>query len=418
MANPNFGRQLLALWHLAPDATFLNHGSFGACPREVLAAQGALREEMERSPDQFFRKRIMPGGDNAVRQSAEALATFVGTQSDRIAFAENATSAVSAVLMSRSLEPGDEILLLDHAYNAVRLATHHVCRKSGAVPHTVELPIPIRSDDIVARLESAVEPRTRLAVLDHITSPTALVLPIAEMVRVLHAKGVAVLVDGAHGVGQVPLSLDDLGADWYTSNAHKWLYAPKGTAFLYAGAESTAGREAPSQINGGSAAGRGAPSQLAGGSAAGLLPLAISHYNHLGFPQAFDYVGTRDVTSWLSLPAALDFVSRHGADRIMAYNYTIAREGAALLERLGAVPVGPDAMAAAMRALILPQRREAQPADGQDLMRTLWEHHRIQVASSVFQARLLIRVSGQIYLEHDDFERLADALARDGWPGR
>jgi len=390
VAPREFGRQLLPLWHLDPGATHLNHGSFGAVPREVLAAQSAAREEMERTPDQFFRRRVMPGGDSAVRAAASALAKFAGTDGMRVALVENATSAISSVLMSRLLARGDEILLLDHTYNAVRLAVEQVSVRTGAVPRTVKMPIPICSDDIVERIVDAAGPRTRLAIIDHITSPTALVLPIAEIIAALKRKGVAVLVDGAHGAGQVPLTLDALGADWYTSNAHKWLFAPKGTAFLFARAEATTG----------------------------LIPLAVSHYNHFGFPECFDYVGTRDVTGWLALPAALAFYERHGGAAVMEHNKALSRRGVPLMTSFGATPVAPDSMSAAMRAYILPQRRATEPGDGLDLMSSLWERHRIQVAASVFQQKLLIRLSAQIYLGEDDFKRIADVLARDGWPGR
>jgi isopenicillin-N epimerase len=387
---PGFGRRLLPLWHLEPEATHLNHGSFGACPREVLATQSAHSEEMERAPDQFFRQRIMPGGASAVRDAARALSELVGTEGERIALVENATTATTAVLLSQNLGPGDEILLLDHAYNAVRLAVEHICRKTGAQPRTVELPIPVRSDDIIERIEAAAGPRTRLAIIDHITSPTALVLPIAEIIRALKARGVRVLVDGAHALGQVPLALDELGADWYTSNAHKWLFAPKGTAFLYARPVASAG----------------------------LLPLAVSHFNHLGFPEAFDFVGTRDAAGWLALPAAIAFTERHGREAISAYNNALSRAGVDIMARAGAVPVGPDSMAAAMRAYLLPRRRTAVPEDAATLMTELWQRHRIQIAASCFKGQLLLRVSAQIYVEPADIERLCEVLVREGWPGR
>jgi isopenicillin-N epimerase len=384
-----FGRHLLPLWHLEPEATHLNHGSFGACPREVLAAQSALREEMERAADQFFRKRIMPGGESAVRDAARALGAFVGTSGERLALVENATAAIAAVLASQKLGPGDEILTTDHAYNAVRLAIEHMCHKTGAQVRTVEVPIPIRSDDIIERIAAAAGARTRLAIIDHITSPTALVLPIAGIIRALKAKGVHVLVDGAHAVGQVPLELDELGADWYVANPHKWLFAPKGTAFLYARP----------------------------GASEGLLPLAVSHFNHLGFPQAFDFVGTRDVTGWLALPAAIAFTSRHGREAIMAYNNALSRAGADIMARAGAVPVAPGYLAAAMRAYLLPQRRAAVPEDVATLMAALWQRHQIQIVASCFKGQLLLRVSAQIYVEPADIERLCDVLMREGWPG-
>jgi isopenicillin-N epimerase len=240
------------------------------------------------------------------------------------------------------------------------------------------------------RILTAAGPRTKLAVLDHISSPTALVFPIAEIVRELSAKGVRVLIDGAHGLGQVPLALDDLGADYYTSNAHKWLYAPKGTAFLHARKDASDG----------------------------LVPPVVSHFNHFGFPEAFDFVGTRDVTNWLSLPAAIEFVGRHGLAAILAHNHALSRAAVRHMGRLGARPVGPDAMAGAMRAFVLPQRREALIEDVAVLMNALWDKHRIQIAAFALQGRLILRISAQIYVEEADIARLCDALSEDGWPGR
>ncbi|MFO1186159.1 MAG: aminotransferase class V-fold PLP-dependent enzyme [Alphaproteobacteria bacterium] len=345
---------------------------------------------MERAPDQFFRRRVVPGGgDSYVRAAARVLAPLVGTTAERLAFTDNATTGVGAVLAAQKLQAGDEILLTDHAYNAVRLAIEAACARTGAVARAVHIPIPLGEDDTAVRILAGAGPRTKLAILDHISSPTALVFPVAEIVRGLRARGVRVLIDGAHGLGQVPLALDELGADYYTSNAHKWFYAPKGTAFLYARPEASDG----------------------------LLPLAISHFNHFGFPQAFDYVGTRDVTGWLALRAAAAFVARHGAEAIMAHNNALGLASVKPMRALGAIPVGPDEMAGAMRAFILPQRRPATADDARELMLgALWERHRIQVSASLFQARLLLRVSAQIYADAGDIARLCDVLSREGWP--
>ena len=386
-----FGRQLLPLWHLDPAGTFLNHGSFGACPREVLAAQSAIREEMERQPDLFFRRKGRPiAPENAVRPAAARLARFVGTNEERIAFVTNATEAVTTVLRALELEPGDEILVLDSTYNAVRLAVEDTCKRSGAKPVSVALPIPLKANDIVERIAEGAGPRTRLAIIDHIASPTAVVFPVAEITAALKAKGVRVLIDGAHALGHLPLDLEAIGADWYTANAHKWLFAPKGCAMLYASAEM----------------------------AARTVPLAVSHWHGLGFPRAFDYVGTRDISAFLSVPAALDFIERFGIEKMHAHMFALAREGGALMRRLGAEAVAGDAMSCAMRAYILPQSRTAEPADATDLMHELWEKHRIQVAASTFQGKLLCRLSAQIYNEGADFERAIAALSRDGWAGR
>jgi len=386
-----FGRHLRPLWHLDPDGTFLNHGSFGACPKEVLAVQTGWREEMEHQPDQFFRRKVFSdSSDNAVRQAGGRLAAFVGTTVDRVAFVANATEAVNTVLHAVDLKAGDEVLVLDCAYNAVRLAAEDTCRRARAAVVKVALPIPLTANDVVERIADAAGPRTRLAIVDHIASPTARVFPVAEITRALKAKGVRVLIDGAHAVGQLALDLPAIGADWYTANAHKWLYAPKGSAFLYA-------TEAVADIT---------------------VPLSVSHWHGFAFPRAFDYVGTRDVTPFLTVPAALDFIERFGAAEVRSRLERVSREGAEVVRSLDAVPVAPDAMFAAMRAYILPQGRTAEPGDALQLMSKTWDEHRVQIAASAFQGKLLLRLSAQIYLDRNDFERGVETLARAGWPGR
>lgn len=386
-----FGRSLLPLWHLEPGGTFLNHGSFGACPRNVLAAQSAIREEMERQPDQFFRRKGRPvSPENAVRPAAERVARFVGTTGERVAFVTNATEAVTTVLRAMVFEPGDEILMLDCVYNAVRLAIEDTCKRTGARPVVVALPIPLNVNDVVERIADAASARTKLAIIDHIASRSAIVFPVAEITAALKAKGARVLVDGAHALGQISLDLEAIGADWYTANAHKWLYSPKGSALFYA-AQEVAPR---------------------------TVPLSVSHWHELGFPLAFDYVGTRDISAFLSVPAALSFIDGFGIDAMRSYMLALARFGGGTLQELGATPVAPDSAFAAMRAYVLPQRRHAEQADADALMHDLWMEHRIQVAASEFQGKLLLRLSAQIYNDQADFERLVDVLRRLGWAGR
>lgn len=386
-----FGRQLRPLWHLEPEGTFLNHGSFGACPKAVLAAQSAWRERMERQPDVFFRRTVSPRNpDNDLRKAAERVGRFVGTTGERIAFVSNATEAVNTVLRAVELNPGDEILVLDCVYNAVRMASEDICRRRGARVVKVSLPIPLTANNVVERIADAAGPRTKLAIIDHISSPTATVFPVAEITRALKAKGTRVMIDGAHALGQLALDLPAIGADWYTANGHKWLFAPKGCALFYAAADV----------------------------AAITVPLSVSHWHDMGFPRAFDYVGTRDVTPFLSVPAALDFVERFGAADVRAYLQELAREGDEAVGDLGVEPVAADSMFAAMRAYILPQRRAAEADDALQLMNTMWDEHRIWVASSAYQSRLLVRFSAQIYAERADYARAAEVLGRIGWPGR
>jgi isopenicillin-N epimerase len=391
IAPPAFGRAMRPLWHLASEAIFLNHGSFGACPREVLAEQDRLRLDMEAQPDRFFREGIVPDReDTPLRQATGQLAAFVGANPGRVALVENATAGVQAVVRSVAFAPGDEILVTNHTYNAVRLIVEARCAETGAAPRVVKLPLTADADAIIAALCEAMTPKVRLAVIDHITSPTALALPLERLLGEFRRWDAKVLVDGAHAVGQLPLGVDALGADWYVSNAHKWLFAPRGTAFLHAAPDV----------------------------AAATAPLVVSHYAGAGFPRAFDWAGTRDYTAWLSIPAALRFFASLDPARAREYRAGLIRQASERLAAIGARPVGSEALACAMRSFVLPQSRAATPADAEELVRGLWQRHRIQSMAVAFEQALLLRVSAQVYVDAEDLDALASALDRDGWPAR
>jgi isopenicillin-N epimerase len=385
-----FGRTLRPAWELEPGGTFLNHGSFGACPRAVQAEQALWRARMEAQPDRFFRDEVNPEHPGALRAAAQRLAAFVGTAGSSLAFVENATSGVQAALDSVVLRPGDRILTCDHTYNAVRLMVEARCARTGAIPVVVRLPFPADEEGIVAAFAAALGEPVKLAILDHITSPSAIRMPLERLVPLVRSAGAQVVVDGAHAVGQVPLDVESIGADWYTSNAHKWLYAPRGCAFLHAATQA----------------------------AGDTRPLVVSHHVAMGFPLSFDWVGTRDVTPWLAVPAAIDFFESLGPEALRAHNARLIDAASALLEPLGALPVADRGLCASMRSFQLPQQRAATREDAQSLMRGLWDRHRIQAMSVVLGERLLLRVSAQAYVEEADLERLAAALGEHGWPGR
>jgi isopenicillin-N epimerase len=385
------GRSVRDLWELETGATFLNHGSFGACPKEVLAEQDRIRRRMEASPDAFFRNGIIPEQPSTeLRKAAGHIAAFVGAQERQLAFIENATSGVQAVLRSMDLSPGDEVMLTDHGYNAVRLMTEARCAESGAQVRIVQIPLPASADELVAKIIAAVTPATRLAILDHITSPTGLVFPLERLIPELRKRNVRVLVDGAHAIGHLPLDMPALQAHWYVSNLHKWLFAPKGTAFLYASDEAAA---------------------MTG-------PNVVSHYTAMGFPAAFDFMGTRDNSGWLAAPAALAFFERFDAAAMTAHRKALLEQATGLIATLGARPVGPLEMCGAMRSFILPQQREATADDARALMRDLWEAERIQCHATAFNGLLLTRISVAVYVDERDLVRWRDALDTRGWPAR
>ena len=388
-----FGRELRGLWDLAEGGAFLNHGSFGACPKVVLATQARIRAAMESQPDVFFRREVMPredGSESPLRAAAARLAGFVNAPAPQVAFVENATLGVQSIVDSVPLGAGDEILITSHTYNAVRLMVEARCAATGAHPRVVEMPVPATTDEIVARFEAAAASSVRLAIVDHITSPTALVMPLERIVPVLRRAGAQVLVDGAHGVGHVPLDLAALGADWYVSNAHKWLYAPRGCAMLYAG----------------------------NGVAGMTRPTVVSHYIERGFPASFDWVGTRDYSPWLSIPAAIDFHGGIDQDALRAHHRRILDLATRRLASLGATPVAPMDLCAAMRSFVLPTSRPALQTDGADAIRLWWDRRQVQGMATRVGERLLVRVSSQAYVDEGDVERFAETLAAVGWPGR
>jgi isopenicillin-N epimerase len=353
----------------------------------VLAAQDEIRRRMEAQPDRFFRREIQPDApESTLRTAAGSMAAFVGCAPDDLAFVENATAGTQAVLRSIDFRAGDRILTTDHGYNSVRLMIEARCRETGAEPLVVKIPVPTTPDDVVARIAEAVTPQVRLAIVDHITSPTALTFPLERIVPELRRHGALVFVDGAHGVGQVPLDLAALGVDWYVSNAHKWLFAPKGTAFLYASKDA-----APLTI-----------------------PNVISHFVEAGFPRSFDYVGTRDCSGWLAIPAAIAFFERLGPGLLRDYQRALIETATRVMESIEARPIAPAGMGIAMRSFLIDWPGRATREDARAFMGRLWDKERIQVAAMAFEGHMLLRISAQAYVEEDDVRRVAQVMARKG----
>jgi isopenicillin-N epimerase len=360
---------------------YLNHGSFGACPSAVLAVQAALRQEMEREPVDFLAETL-PARLNAARDS---LAAFLGADPGDLVFVPNATAGVNAVLRSLRFKPGDELLLTNHTYAACRKTVEFVATQSGARIVVAQLPFPcVDDEELVASVMRCVSPHTRLALLDHVTSPTALVLPVARLVSDLRARGIDTMVDGAHAPGMVPLGLSQLGAAYYTGNAHKWLCAPKGAAFLHVR------RDRHEQLH----------------------PNVISHGYPAGFHAEFDWPGTFDPTPWLCIPSSIGFIGGllpGGWPQVMATNRELVlRARALLLDSFAAHAPCPAAMIGSMASISLPRAAVGSPVDRLDC----------QGLHSWFRARNveiwlypdpvpLLRISAQLYNEFAQFERLA-----------
>ena len=386
-------------WRLDPSVTFLNHGSFGACPEPVLAVQRELRDRLERQPVAFLDRELPILLDDARAR----LAAFLGADPAGLAFVANATTGVNAVLRSLRFAPGDEILTDDHEYNAILTTLAAVAQRDGARIVMAPIPFPIADPQVALdALLGAVTPRTRLAVVSHVTSPTALVLPLERLVGELDARGIDTLVDGAHAPGMVPLRLDAIGAAYYTGNGHKWLCGPKGAAFLWVRADR---REA-------------------------IRPTVISHgandprTDRPRFRLEFDWTGTGDPTAALALPSAIDWMAAQvpgGWPSIMASNHALALEARDLLATtLGVAPPAPDAMLGSMTALPLHGLRTE--AEAEALHDALIDEDRIEVPIPTWPVRgarrrpedppatVLIRVSAQRYVERSDLERLGEVL--------
>ena len=383
---------LRAHWTLDPEVVFLNHGSFGACPRAIQGEQDRLRARIEREPVQFFLRTLGPLLDAARAE----VAGFVGARPDDLVFVNNATAGVNAVLGSLRFEPGDELLTTDHVYHACHNALRHLCARSGARLVVAAVPFPLADpQQVVDAVLAGVSPRTRLALIDHVTSPTGLVLPLAAIVDALKERGVDTLVDGAHAPGMLPLELDALGAAYYTGNFHKWVCAPKGAAMLHVRRDRQQG----------------------------LHPTVISH----GYcsPRArpllweeFDWTGTADPSPWLCVPLAIRWLGQllpGGWTELRARNHAQLLAGRDLLASvLGVAAPAPDGMLGSLAALPLPDAREpANPALYADpLQVALFERHRIEVPVPPWPAppRRLIRISAQAYNRPADYEALARAL--------
>jgi len=377
---PLLGSAVRHEWLLDPDLVSVNHGSFGATPRIVLAAQQDWQRRMEAQTGRFFRS-ILP---DALRHSAERLPAFIGADGKDLAFVENATVGSNAVLRSLSLATGDEVLVLTHGYGAVRNTVRYVTERAGARMTEAAVPFPRPdADAIVASVAAALTPRTKLAVIDHITSGSALVLPLQRIVAACHDAGVPVLVDGAHGPGQVTLDLGALGADWYVGNCHKWLCAPKGSAFLWATPERQAA----------------------------LHPLTISHGFGQGFRAEFDWTGTRDASAWLAIPTALDFHQRLGGVALRQRNVTLAAEGARLLaDRLGTEIGTSGVMAGAMGVVRVPVAAPPTAEWARRLRQKLLEA-RADAPVHALDGAIWLRISAHAYNELADYATLADIVS-------
>ncbi|MBE8970958.1 aminotransferase class V-fold PLP-dependent enzyme [Nostocales cyanobacterium LEGE 12452] len=377
------------LWSLDSTVTFLNHGSFGACPKQVLEFQQRLRSQLEHEPLRFFGREWEPLLDDA----RSKLAAFVGADVQDLVFVPNATTGVNSVLRSLTFSPEDEILTTNHEYNACRNALDFIASRTGARVVVAKIPFPIDSpQQVVAAVIERVSAKTRLALLDHVTSQTGLIFPIQELAKELQQRGVDTLVDGAHVPGMISLDLREIGATYYSGNCHKWLCAPKGAAFLYVR------RDKQSEIR----------------------PLTISHGTNSPrtdksrFQLEFDWTGTDDPTAYMCVPEAIAFMGSllpGGWKELRQQNHQLVLQGRRLLcEALEVQPPCPEEMIGSMAVVPMPTTLENR--DFMSIHDELFDKFGIQVQVMPWQEqpRLLVRISAQIYNTLEQYEYLAKVL--------
>ncbi len=386
-------------WQLEPGFTFLNHGSFGACPTQVLEAQTEWRERLERQPLQFL-VRDLPG---LLDEARSVLANFIGVPCpEDIAFISNTTSGVNTILQSIAWAPSDELLTTNHDYGACRNALDYTAERTGARVVVAQVPFPIHhNEQIIDAVMACVTPRTRLAVLDHVTSSTAVVMPIQQLIEQLHARGVDTLIDGAHAPGMLEVDLKKLAPTYYVANCHKWLLAPKGAAFMYVRRDK----------------------QMA------IRPTSISHgakrdtTHRSRFLMEFDWTGTVDPTAYLCVPHAIQFIERimpGGWDALRTHNHALACFAQRLLcKTLGVVAPVPESMLGSMASVALPPIPENQlthEAFADPLQLALLKEHRMEVPVFVWPSMpsRLLRISAQIYNTAEEYRQLAEVLANGG----
>jgi isopenicillin-N epimerase len=370
------------LFLLDPDVIFLNHGSFGACPKPVFDEYQRWQRELERQPVEFLGRRF-----NGLMQAARsALGDYLGADADDLVYVTNATVGLNIVARSLELRPGDEVLSTDHEYGALDRTWRFLCGKHGAKYIRQAVSVPIQSaEEVIEAIWSGVTDRTRALFISHITSPTAITFPIKPLIDRARGRGIITIIDGAHAPGQIDLNLHELGADFYSGNLHKWLMSPKGSAFLYA-------RKEMQHL---------------------VEPLVISWGWEAEKPSASKFIdeqewtGTRDIAAFLSVPAAIQFQRNLDWPRVRGECHELVRYARQQMSALtGLPPLTPDGdqWFAQMSALPLP------PCDLDALKRRLYDEFRIEIPVIHWNDRCFVRISIQGYNTRTDVDQLVTAL--------
>jgi isopenicillin-N epimerase len=378
-------------WQLDPTYVFLNHGSFGSVPVPVREAQDRWRDLVEARPIEVLGRRCR----ELLAPVRERVAAFLRCDAAGLGFTTNATEGVNAVLRSMEFRPGDVLVTTNHVYRAVLQTMKYVARRAGAEVRIVDIPLPLPAsggDEIVERIADALDPRTRLVLVDHVTSPTAIVFPVEAIAALCASRGIACLVDGAHAPGMLPLDIGAIGASFYAGNLHKWVCAPKGCAILWV-----------------------APAERSR-----IHPATVSHFLDEGFDVEFDWQGTRDISAWLAAQDAIGFFEPLGWPALRRHNHGLATWAHRLLvDAFDTVPLVPhDAMLGSMATVRLPEQIANRWASAEELQADLYRRDRIEVPIIDWDRRWHVRISCQAYNRAEEFERLARALGERIAAGR
>ena len=378
------------LWALDPGAIYLNHGSFGASTKFILEKQNEYRDMLEKQPMNFLVRRL----EELIFSARKKLARFVRCDTPDLVFVQNATAGVNTVFRSLRFEPGDEILISNHTYYACRKLVEYIAESTGAVVKEVNFDIPVSSPGMITDAWlSAVSSKTKIALIDHITSATALIQPVEEIVKEFEKRGIDTMVDGAHAPGSIPLDLNTLGAAYYTGNCHKWLCSPKSAAILHVRKDRQ--KE--------------------------IVPLIVSHagYNAVPFAERFFWPGTFDPTPMLCAADSIDYMASlmpGGWDAIMKRNHDVCiRARDFFCRELGLTTSCPGEMNAGMSTIEIPFLGENNPPDYKNcdsIQDEICQEHNLELPLWYWNdpPRRTTRISVQLYNSTEQYEYAARIL--------
>lgn len=371
-----YGKNLQYLWQLDKSIIFLNHGSFGATPKLILANQYNWNLKIETQPVEFYSDKY----PKLIRETIATLADFIGANSEDLTFVENATTGVNTVL--RSLLPellkGGEITITNHSYPAVKNIAKYISSLTKCKVNEIEIPVPIESNEQILQIISEnISHKTKIAIFDHVSSPTGIVFPVKEIIEICRAKNIKVMIDGAHAPGMLDLNMNNLQPDWYTGNCHKWLFAPKGSAFLWTSKEYQSITH----------------------------PLTISLEYEQGYEKEFDWTGTKNPAAWLSTSEAIKFYKEFGDSDIRKHNNKLVNSAADLItENTGFIRIAQGEHTGSIISFMKP--KEVSKEETANFRRQLLNIFRIEMPIFPYKEYLVFRISAQIYNQLDDYNKL------------